>query len=149
MGAPPGVSGDPGACAWQGPAYGQKSGRLRKSNFRGYDHSITLYDIWLCHPFLGRLSPRPSMADCRLRGCSSEGRAHRRPRRIPARRERQGRQAFPSPSWMPWRPICGGGGQVDMSLRAGIGAISRPGRSKGSWTELLRRQGSRRPGRAE
>jgi len=31
-----------------------------------------------------------------------------------------------------------------MSLRAGIRAISRPGRSKGSWTELLRRQGSRR-----
>ena len=39
------------------------------------------------------------------------------------------------------------GGQRDISLRAEMRAISRPGRSKGCWTELLRRQGSRRPGR--
>ena len=46
----------------------------------------------------------------------------------------------PSLSWMPiFRAKI-----ADISSRAEIGIISLPGRSRGCWTKLLRRQGSRR-----
>jgi len=61
-----------------------------------------------------------------------EGRAPGRPQRIPARRERQGRQAaYLNPSQVrpgsPWRPICRGG-QRDCLRGQGSRVISRPGR---------------------